>query len=106
MSKSERNKGAGFEREVANLLTDHLGTVVKRNLSQSRGGNQEGADIVIGRFAIECKRRARMSVYEWMDQAQRDAGDKIPIVVARADGRRSVMIIDLETAIPMLREFL
>lgn len=100
MSKSERTKGAAFEREIAALLTEHLGQVVKRNLAQARGG--EGSDITIGPFAIECKRRKRVVVYDWLDQAQRDAGGKIPAVVVRADGRRPVLLIDLEAAIPMI----
>lgn len=106
MSKSQRTKGAGFEREVCALLSDQLGTVVKRNLAQTRGGATEGSDITIGKFSIECKRRARISFYEWLDQAQRDAGDKIPVVVARADGRRAVAILDLEVLIPMMRDAL
>ena len=103
MSKSQRDKGASFEREIAGMLSDRLGCVVKRNLSQSRGGEQEGSDITLGPFAIECKRRAKLSVMEWLDQAQRDAGDKIPLVVARADGRRAILIMDFEQAIPLIQ---
>lgn len=103
MSKSQRNKGAGFEREVAGILSDALGTVVKRNLAQSRGGASEGPDITVGPFAIECKRRASIAVYDWLDQAARDAGDKVPIVVARADGRKPIVIMSLDAAIPMIR---
>ena len=105
MSKSQRVKGATFEREVCALIADHLGITVKRNLAQTRGGATEGSDITLGRFSIECKRRARISVYEWLDQAQRDAGTKTPIVVARADGRRSIAILDFEALLPLLREF-
>lgn len=102
MSASQRRKGADFEREICTLLTDALGTVVKRNLAQTRGGATEGSDITIGPFSIECKRRASIAVYEWLDQAQRDANGKLPIVVARADGRRAIAILDLEALIPML----
>lgn len=105
MSKMQRNKGASFEREIANLLTDHLGSKVKRNLAQTRGGATEGSDITFGRWSIECKRRAKISVYEWLDQAQRDANGLVPVVVARADGRRPIVIMDLETFIPMMRDW-
>jgi hypothetical protein len=102
MSKSQRDKGASFEREVAAIFTDHLGVKFKRNLAQSRGGATEGSDLIVGPFSVECKRRAKMSIYEWLDQAQRDAGDKIPMVIARADGRRAVLIMDLQAALPMI----
>lgn len=105
MSKMQRTKGASFEREVCAMLSDHLGTIVKRNLAQTRGGATEGSDITVGRFSIECKRRASIAVYEWLDQANRDAAGKTPLVVARADGRRSVVIMDLEAFIPMMRDW-
>lgn len=102
MSKTQRDKGASFEREIAAILTNHLGVKIKRNLAQSRGGIDEGSDLVVGPFAIECKRRASISVYAWLDQANRDAGDKIPMVVARADGRRPIVIMDLQSALPLI----
>ena len=106
MSKSQRDKGASFEREIANLLTVELGMVVKRNLSQTRGGKDEGSDITVGRWSLECKRRAKIAVYDFLDQALRDAQGKTPVVVARADGRRAIAILDLEAFIPLMREWL
>ncbi len=104
MSKSQRAKGCSFEREIANLLTERLGQSVKRNLSQSRGGATEGSDITVGPFSIECKRRSKIAIYDWLQQAQRDAKPgNTPIVVARADGRRAVAILDLEALIPLIQ---
>ena len=105
MSKSQREKGANFEREICTLLTDHLGTKVKRNLAQTRGGATEGSDITFGQWSIECKRRARISVYEWLDQARRDADGRTPVVIARADGRKAIAILDLDVFIPMMRDW-
>lgn len=49
-----RNKGAAFEREVANLIRDSLGYECKRNLMQTAEG---GHDLIgIPGWAIECKR--------------------------------------------------
>lgn len=99
MSKSQRDKGAGYEREVCAKLSPVLGTV-KRNLAQSRGG--EGSDITVGPFAIECKRRAKIAAYEWMEQAERDAGDLVPMVIARGDGKQDIVIMYLTDALPMI----
>ena len=55
MSKHSRDKGATFEREIANDLTADWGTPVKRNIGQARDG---GDDITVSPFRIECKRRA------------------------------------------------
>jgi len=101
MSKSQRTKGASGERELCAILSDVLGQAVKRNLAQTRGA--EGGDITVGQFSIECKRRKGIAIYEWLDQAQRDAGDRIPIVAMRADGRRWVVAMDLDVFLPMLQ---
>ena len=51
-----RAKGKAFEREVANLIKDHTGFDVKRNLMQTAEG---GHDLLgVPGFAIECKRYA------------------------------------------------
>ncbi len=92
MSKSQRTKGATYEREVCALLSDILGREVKRNIGQSRDG---GDDITIGHFRIECKRRARISVYEWLEQAEAAAKlGETPVVICRGDGKKSLAILD------------
>ncbi len=92
MGKAQRTKGAGFEREVCALLSDILGVMVKRNIGQSRDG---GDDITIGHFRIECKRRAKIAVYEWLEQAEVAASlGETPVVICRADGKKSLAILD------------
>ena len=58
MSKYQRTKGAGYEREIVTALRETLGVDARRNLSQTR---DSGADILLGKFVIECKRRASIS---------------------------------------------
>ena len=101
MSASQRRKGAAGERELAQILSEQLGWVVKRNIGQARDG---GDDITTGQFRWECKRRAKLSVYEFMDQVEAACrpGD-IPIVAMRADGKNWLVMMKLEDAIPMIR---
>ena len=100
MSAYQRRKGATFEREIAAYLSDRLGRVVQRKLGQAR---DSGDDIQVGPFRIECKRRAALSVYPWLDQCLAAAGDgDIPIVVARGDGREALAIMRLEDLVPLL----
>ena len=58
MSAYQRRRGAGFEREISGYLSERLGRVVKRKLGQAR---DSGDDIQVGRFRIECKRRASIA---------------------------------------------
>lgn len=100
MSKYQRTRGATFEREIANDLTERLGRVVRREIGQARDG---GCDIKLGPFRIEAKRRARISVYEWMEQAEASCGDgETPVVVCRGDGKKSLAIMPWEVAVKLM----
>jgi hypothetical protein len=56
-----RNKGARGENELAKLLSDELGFVVKRKLGQARDGAD---DIEVGPYRIECKRQETLCYHE------------------------------------------
>lgn len=103
MGAMQRRKGATFEREVANDLTTELGWVIKRRLGQAR---DSGHDLTqVGPFVIECKRYARIAVYEWLEQAARacsQVGD-VPTVIARADGKDAIAIVYLKDFVPLMR---
>lgn len=78
-----RTKGAAAERELLRKLGDELGVLLQRNLTQTRGG---GADcLCLHGFAIEVKRKERLSRPAWwsqaVEQAQRAGGE--PIVFYR-----------------------
>ena len=97
---NQRNKGAAYEREVAAYLRLVLGADVKRNLDQSRDG---GHDLTLGRFRIECKRRAKVAIYDWFHQIERatKAGE-IPVLCIRADREKRLWVIDDEAMMRFL----
>jgi hypothetical protein len=104
MSAAERRKGVVFENEICGILRDKLGGVVHRNLAQSRGGEIEGGDIVVAKYTIECKRRARIGVHAWLEQARADAdAGQVPVVVARGDGKRPLAILDLDELLALIQ---
>ena len=98
---TSRSKGHGYEREIVHLLRSLTDLPVSRNLDQSRDG---GGDIALPPFMFECKRRARLSVYEWMDQAATAAAkDELkPVVVCRGDHRENLVIMRLNDFLPLL----
>lgn len=101
MGKAQRTKGAGFEREVVNILRD-AGIEADRNLSQTRDG---GGDISLPDLLIECKRRAKISVYEWMEQAEKACGPgQQPVVVARADRKEPIAILPLSLFLGLINK--
>ena len=100
--RGARNKGAAGERELAALLSEHLGFVVKRNLGQARDG---GDDIQVGKYRIEVKRREALRMDEWCQQIEQacEAGET-PVVVYRRNGQPWRAVVPLETLIRLLRE--
>lgn len=100
VSKAQRNKGAGFEREIANDLTESWGKKIQRNIGQARDG---GDDITVKPFRIECKRRKGISVYKWLEQCidsmlpyHIGVTLQVPIVIARADQKEAIVIMRYE----------
>ena len=96
MGKSQRNKGAGYEREVCEVFSAALGITVKRNIGQARDG---GNDANAGPLVLEMKRRKTLGTVEsWLLQAAAacDTSDQYPVVVCRSDGGKSMVIMDLD----------
>lgn len=96
MSKSQRNKGAGYEREVCDVFTVATGRKIQRHIGQSRDG---GNDITVGRLVLECKRRKTLGTVEgWLQQAEvaKVHQEQAAVVIARSDGGKSLAILSLE----------
>jgi hypothetical protein len=100
--RMSRNKGARGENELAAMLSDELGTVVKRKLGQARDGAD---DIEIGKFRIEVKRRETLAVMQWCRQIEAcTPKDQIPLVVFRQNGQEWRVVMRMKDLIPMIRE--
>lgn len=97
---NSRNKGAGFEREIVNLLktvcADNNANIhISRNFEQLY--KKYECDINFLNYAIECKRYANGFGYQsgWWDQVCEAAGEKrIPVLIYKYDRRK------IEVALP------
>lgn len=101
MSAMQRTKGATYEREVCGDLFQELGVRVSRNLGQARDG---GNDIDVGAFRLECKRRARIGVEEWLRQCEKACAKDghVPVVVMRGDGCESMILMRAKDFWPLM----
>jgi hypothetical protein len=83
MSKMQRSKGQRGEREFFGLLSEQLGTCVRRNVDQARAGGADG--IEVPGWSIEVKRHETGFRSEWWKQACEQAGaDLWPALAYRA----------------------
>ena len=91
MSINSRNKGAAFERQIANALINDLNLTnpVKRILEQTR--TKELPDLMLGTWCIECKAYGSGAEPrpDWWEQvlASSDAEDLKPALVYKFNNR-------------------
>lgn len=101
MAKMQREKGARGERELLGLLSEQLGTVVQRNLVQTR---DSGADsLSIPGFSIEVKRQEIPFRQAWWDQVnatRHQNGGVIPVLFYRQSRHPWTAVFDLADICP------
>lgn len=103
MGKSQRDKGARYERFIAKRLTVALGAEFKRRLGQEREG---GHDLENPLYLVpECKRRAKpIAALKWLEQAAAACTEPehVPIVITRGDNSEDVAVVYLDDLLPIL----
>lgn len=101
MAKISRQRGATYEREVANEIFDMLGVRIKRNLKQYQQSDE--GDLILGQYIIECKRRKKIAVHEFMEQADKACEPgQTPVVIMRADGKKSLAVLHLPDLLKLI----
>ncbi len=102
-----RQKGARGERDAAKAWAESLGLdpAACRRGQQFAGGT-ESPDVVtpMENIHLEVKRVERGNPYGWIDQAVRDAGSKIPVVLHRRNNREWLAIVRLNDVPGLARE--
>ena len=105
MTINSRNKGAAFERQIANALIEDLNlkNPVKRILEQTR--TKELPDLKLGRWCLECKRYGDGSEpsSDWWDQVLAATGEgEFPALIYKFNRRPIKVRILAGTLIPEL----
>ena len=103
MTNSEQ-KGARFERTLAAALRDY-GYECRRG--QQYCGKNGDADVIgLPGIHIEAKHQERMSLYDWMEQAKRDARqDELPAVFHKKNNAEILVSMELADWIKLYREW-
>lgn len=86
---NRRQKGHGFERWVSNFLKKFF-PYSKRHL-EYQGEECLGIDLDnTSPFAIQCKRRKDIKIYNWLEEIKDNSA--IPILIAKADRKEPIII--------------
>lgn len=96
MGLKSRNKGKRGEREAAAEVRRLFRTDARRGRQYS--GSDESPDIIaeIEDVHFEVKRAENLRLYDALDQAISDAGDKIPVVLHRQNRKPWVAVVRLD----------
>lgn len=94
---NSRAKGKRGELDAAKYLREVLGCPHARR-SQQYCGTADSADIAeaIPGVHIEVKRTEALSLYTALDQAKRDCGDGLPVVMHRRNRQPWVVIVEVD----------
>ena len=109
MGKSQRTKGAAFERAVATMLREAMpGADVKRGW-QTRKGDDD-PDVLAPGLSIECKHRIRPNVRAALLQGMANANAGTwAVAVCRWSGARApgatIVAMDADDWLDLLREW-
>jgi len=96
MGMKSRRKGCRGEREAAAELSRLFHVEARRGQQYCGGSGSPDVRVEIPHVHIEVKRTEALKLYPSMDQAIKDAGDKVPVVLHRMNGRPWLAIARLD----------
>lgn len=102
---NSKDKGARFERELANLLKEY-GYDCRRT-AQYCGNTGDAADVIgLPGIHIEAKHCEAMRLYDWMEQAKRDSAgsDKVPAVFHKKNRAAILVTMELDDWIKIYKD--
>lgn len=107
MGKLSRNKGATFERLVANMLKEVYSNA-RRGVGQTQSSGN-GADVEGTPFWVECKHGKQPNIraaYKQAIEARKETNDaREVLVVTRRDREPIMATIELKTLIEILCKY-
>ena len=109
MAVNSKQKGARFERLLASKLRDH-GYSQARRTAQYCGNSGDASDVVgLPGLHIEAKHQEAMRLYEWMDQAIRDAKaggeNRLPTVFHKKNNADILVTMRLDDFMQIYKEY-
>lgn len=109
MTINSKQKGARFERLLASKFRDY-GYTDARRTAQYCGNTGDASDVAgLPYIHIEAKHQEQMRLYDWMDQAKRDAKanneNRIPAVFHKKNNAEILVTMTFDDFMQIYREF-
>lgn len=109
MTINSKQKGARFERLLASKFREY-GYKESRRTAQYCGNTGDASDVVgLPGIHVEAKHQERMQLYDWIDQAKRDAeasgADVLPAVFHKKNNCEILVTMTLDDWMTVYREY-
>lgn len=96
MGRAQREKGKRGERAAAKAVSDAFGCQARRGVQYKGGDGSADIDVSIPGVHWEVKFVEREQVRLWVEQASRDAGELLPVVLHRKSRKPWLVTMPLE----------
>lgn len=101
---NSRDKGARYERHVAEVLRDH-GYEAERGCQHSGGKDSPDVKHNMPNIHIEAKAVEKLNLWNALAQSERDAGDnEIPIVVFKRNRSKDYVALQFEDFLKIFKK--
>lgn len=105
---NSKQKGARFERSLASKFREY--GYNSRRTAQYCGNTGDASDVVgLPGLHIEAKHQEKMCLYDWVDQAKRDAAangeGNIPVVFHKKNNAEILVTLTLDGFMEIYREY-
>ena len=109
MAINSKKKGKRFERSLASKFREY-GYTEARRTAQYCGNTGDASDVVGLPFLhIEAKHQEQMRLYDWMEQAKRDAGagseKKLPAVFHKKNNAEILVTMRFDDFMTIYKEY-
>ena len=106
---NSKQKGARFERELASRFRDY-GYTESRRTAQYCGNTGDASDVIgLPGLHIEAKHQETMRLYDWIDQAKRDAeaggNNALPVVFHKKNYADILVTMTFDDFMTIYREW-
>lgn len=105
MAINSKQKGARFERSLANILKNDYGYECRRG-QQYCGANGDADVVGLKGIHIEAKHQERMQLYDWMAQAKSDAREgELPVVFHKKNNAEILVTMPLDCFMQLYKDW-
>ena len=106
--RSAKSKGRGFQKDIARKIREYFG--LADSDVRSTAASVPGEDILfsdLGRhtfpFSVECKNREHISIWQAIEQSNKNAGYYVPLVIFKKNNSETYVTIDLDSFLSIIK---